>query len=140
MHEFIFRIHKIFQKLLLLRMIQFFLNLNRIYLADWGPAKNHASIQSRSQSLQIFQTILQPAVAYPGQRPFDPRAIPHMLRHQLNCHNRTSLKRFWFNHHFPVKDTECTVIHLNYYMTHFGMCHIWYNMHWRVVYEMLLNT
>ena len=68
MHEFIFRIHKIFQQLLLLRMI-FFLNLNTIYLSDWGPAKNHASIQPPSQSLQIFQTILQPAVAYPGQRP-----------------------------------------------------------------------
>ena len=51
-----------------------------------------------------------------------------MLRHQLNCQNRTSLKRLWFNHHFPAIDTECTVIHLNYYyMTNFGMCHIWYN-------------
>ena len=69
MHEFIFRIHKIFQQLLLLRMIKFFYNLNRIYLSDWGPAKNHSSLQPPSQSLQIFQTILQPVVAYPGQRP-----------------------------------------------------------------------
>ena len=69
MHKFIFRIHKIFQQLLLLRMIQFVFNLSRIYLSDWGPAKNHASIQLPSQSLQIFQTILQPAVAYPGQGP-----------------------------------------------------------------------
>ena len=77
MHELIFRIHKIFQQLSLLRMIQFFFNLNRIYLSDWGPAKNHAPIQPPSPSLQIFQTILQPAVAYPGQRPFDPRATPN---------------------------------------------------------------
>ena len=112
MHEFIFRIHKIFQQLLLLRMIQFFFNLNIIYLSDWWPAKNHASVQSPSQSLQIFQTILQPDVTYPGQNPHDPRVIPHMLRHQLNCHNRTSLKRVWINRHFPVKDRECTVIDL----------------------------
>ena len=57
MHEFIFRIHKIFQQLLLLRMIQFFFNLKKIYLSDRGPAKNRASIQPPSQSLQIFQTI-----------------------------------------------------------------------------------
>ena len=42
MHEFIYRIHKNFQQLLLLRMIQFFFNLNRIYLSDWGSAKTHA--------------------------------------------------------------------------------------------------
>ena len=68
MHEFIFRIHKIFQQLLLLRLIKLFYNLNRIYLSDWGPAKNH-SLQTPSNSLQIFQTILQPVVADPGQGP-----------------------------------------------------------------------
>ena len=103
---------KFFNSCYYIRMIQFFFNSNRIYLSDWGPAKNHASIQPPSQSLQIFQTILQQAVTYPGQRPFNPRAIPHLLRHQLNSHNKTSLKRVWFNGHFPVKDTECTVIHL----------------------------
>ena len=112
MHEFIFRIHKIFQQLLLRRMIELVFNLNIIYLSDWGPAKNHASIQRPSQSLQIFQTILQPLVAHPGQRLFGPRATPHLLRHQLNCHNRTSLRRVWFIRHFDVKDTECTVIHI----------------------------
>ena len=108
MHEFIFRIHKIFQQLLLLGMIQFFFNLNKIYL-----------LRLRTSWKPCFNTTTVPIITNLPNK-FSSQQWPNLVKDRLTLEehhvccviNRTGLKRVWFNRHFPVTDTECTVIHL----------------------------
>ena len=57
MHEFIFRIRNIFQQLLLLRMIQFFFDLNRIYLSDNHRPNHYKSFKQFSS--QLWRTLVK---------------------------------------------------------------------------------